>query len=324
MLAAACFLVALGVLLGSIPSSIGAPPNAHVDEHTHHSLMESTAVPFMALNDCTEADVQTSPHSLGELDLLGSFLSVMGLTCIVYGVNQSANVGWSRPDVIVSVLLGVLLLVLFFYVERRAPMPIMPPSLWVHPSFARVLICMSLGWGSFGVFSFYTIQFMEVLRGDSALLASVQLIPLWLFGLVATMFVWRAHGKLPSYALMALSMLAFGLGNLFVSLSEPSDYYFRSFLFFALCLAPFGMDLSYPAASLIVSDTLPMHLQGIGASLVNMVVNVSISLGLSFAATLEAHTNQHGDAPLQGMRNALYLGTSFGGLGLLIALSLKG
>ena len=47
------------------------------------------------------------------------------------------------------------------------------------------------------------------------------------------------------------------------------------------------MDISFPAAALILSDMVPRHLQGVAASLVNTVVNYSISIGIGVAGTVE-------------------------------------
>lgn len=58
-------------------------------------------------------------------------------------------------------------------------------------------------------------------------------------------------------------------------------------------LLAWGMDLSYPAAALILSDFLPLHHQGMAGSLVSTVVNYSVSLFLGIASTVEIQTMQH-------------------------------
>ena len=83
------------------------------------------------------------------------------------------------------------------------------------------------------------------------------------------------------------------------------------------------MDMSFPAGTLIVSDSVRKEHQGMGASLVNTVVNYSISIGVGIAGTVEVHTNRGGhtmEDVLKGYRSALYLGIGLSGLGLVIAL----
>jgi predicted MFS family arabinose efflux permease len=86
---------------------------------------------------------------------------------------------------------------------------------------------------------------------------------------------------------------------------------------------PFGMDMSFPAATIILSDAVKKEHQGIAASLVNTVVNYGISIGLGFAGTVEVNINPGGTSPeaiLKGYRAALYLGIGLSVLGLLVSL----
>lgn len=87
------------------------------------------------------------------------------------------------------------------------------------------------------------------------------------------------------------------------------------------------MDMSFPAATLILSDAVKKEHQGIAASLVATVVNYSISLGVGFAGTVEVHINNGGKTKadlLKGYKGALYLGIGLAGLGLVICLVFLG
>ena len=67
--------------------------------------------------------------------------------------------------------------------------------------------------------------------------------------------------------------------------------------------------------------------QGMGASLVNTVVNYSISIGVGIAGTVEVHVNNGGKTKaneLLGYRAALYMAVGLAGLGILIALTFVG
>lgn len=79
------------------------------------------------------------------------------------------------------------------------------------------------------------------------------------------------------------------------------------------------MDMSFPAATLILSNAVKREHQGIAASLVNTVVNYSISLGLGFAGTVEVNVNRGGGSKadlLRGYRGAWYVGCGLAVMGL--------
>ena len=78
-------------------------------------------------------------------------------------------------------------------------------------------------------------------------------------------------------------------------------------------------DLSFPAGTLLLSNRMPKEHQGVAASLVNTIVNYSISLALGIAGTVEGHVNHGGKDLLKGYRGAWYLGIGLAGMGLVIA-----
>lgn len=77
--------------------------------------------------------------------------------------------------------------------------------------------------------------------------------------------------------------------------------------------------MSFPSGTLIVSNSMPREHQGLAASLVNTVVNYSISLGLGFAGTVESRVNHSGLDVFKGYRGATYMGIGLAGLGVGIA-----
>lgn len=103
-----------------------------------------------------------------------------------------------------------------------------------------------------------------------------------------------------------------------LSVTPIHETYFRSCLG-AMIILSFGMDLSFPAASIILSDELPMQYQGMAGSLVNTVVNYSMSLFLGIGGTVERNVNKAGSDALKGYRAALYLAIGAASLGVFIS-----
>lgn len=78
--------------------------------------------------------------------------------------------------------------------------------------------------------------------------------------------------------------------------------------------------MSFPSGTVILSNSMPSEHQGLAASLVNTVVNYSISIGLGFAGTIESQVNRGAEDVLRGFRGATYMGIGFAGLGVAIAM----
>jgi hypothetical protein len=60
--------------------------------------------------------------------------------------------------------------------------------------------------------------------------------------------------------------------------------------------------MSFPSGTLILSNAMPREHQGLAASLVNTIVNYSISIGLGLAATVESQVDRGGTDTLKGYR----------------------
>jgi MFS family permease len=78
--------------------------------------------------------------------------------------------------------------------------------------------------------------------------------------------------------------------------------------------------MSFPAGTLLLSNAMPKEHQGVAASLVNTIVNYSISIALGIAGTIEGHINDDGKDLLKGYRGAWYLGIGLAGSGILLSL----
>jgi hypothetical protein len=82
------------------------------------------------------------------------------------------------------------------------------------------------------------------------------------------------------------------------------------------------MDMSFPAGTILLSNRMRREEQGVAASLMNTVINYSISIGLGMAGTIEGRVGGSGEEGLlRGYRAALYFGIGISGLGVLTALA---
>lgn len=125
---------------------------------------------------------------------------------------------------------------------------------------------------------------------------------------------------------MFLSMLAFLTGNILVATAPVAQTYWAQ-IFVCTLVIPWGMDMSFPAGTLILSNAVRKEHQGMGASLVNTVVNYSISIGVGIAGTVEVHLKggeTSKEDELRGMRGALWLAVGLSGLGLGISVLFLG
>ncbi|PYH70526.1 MFS transporter [Aspergillus vadensis CBS 113365] len=231
------------------------------------------------------------------LDILGAITGISALVLINFAWNQAALVGWQTPYTYALLIVGFVFFGVFVFVERSAPCPLIP----------------------FGIIVYYFFQYMEVIKGDSPLLATAKWSAAAPSGAVAALVTGFLLGKLPPSVIMFFAMCFFTAGQaIFATVPVHQTYWAQAFV--ASLITSWGMDMSFPSGTLILSNSMHHHHQGLAASLVTTTVNYSISLGLGFAGTVESNVNDGGKNPLKGYRGALYLGIGLAGLGMVTSI----
>ncbi|KAI5920461.1 major facilitator superfamily domain-containing protein [Camillea tinctor] len=254
-------------------------------------------------------------ETLSRLDVLGTALGVSGLVLVNFAWNQApvAERGWAEPYVYALLIVGAVLLGFFFVVEARWAAHPLVPFAAIGSDVAFVLGAVACGWASFGIWVLYTWELLLGLRDESPLMATAMFVPVAVSGCGAAIFTGAMLHRLGPAVVMLCALVAFTIGLI---------YWAQTFV--SVLVMPWGMDMSFPAGTLVLSNSMPRKHQGLAASLVNTVVNYSISLGLGFAATVEINVNNGGGNPedvLKGYRAAYYMGIGLAGLGVLVSLA---
>ena len=270
----------------------------------------------------SSASVQDIAHANAplwqRLDLFGTITGVIGLVLFNFAFNQALVVGWSTVYVYALLIVGVVFIAVFIYGEAKALYPLLPTSVFGSFASSSILVCLGCGWAAFGIWMFYTNLFQGQIRGYTPLFTLLTYVPCGVAGIIAAFSSAQILGRTSASFVMLLSLLAFCIG---ICLAGNAPVRVESLPYIASFIMPFGMDMSFPAASIILSDFLPAHQQGTASSIVNTVVNYSIALGLGFAGVVETHVNDAGSNPLKGYRGAFYMGMGFAGAGVALALA---
>lgn len=249
------------------------------------------------------------------VDSPGMVLWVSGLALWAFAWNQAPVASWSAPYIYFLLIIGVLLLGAFLYVERSVQYPLLPISV-ITPTTALILTCIAAGWGCFSIWAFYTFQFLVALRGWTPLLASAGFAHTPVVGLLASILVAYLLRRVTPYWVMLAAMLFFALGAVLMATAPVEQTYWAN-PFLSILFMPLGMNMSSPVAAVLVANSLPAEHQGVAGSLVFTTIFASVSLSLGIAGTVVS--NVGGDV-LGGYRGALYLAVGLAGLGSLLAL----
>jgi MFS family permease len=258
------------------------------------------------------------------LDLPGSIIGVAALILFNFAFTQSPIDGWATPVALVPLILGLILFVVFLYIEFKVSENPLIPYDAVNVDVAFILAAVCFGWASFGVWTLYLTQLLQDIRGFAPLLTVAWFAPAPVSGAFAAVVTGKLLGpwnvRPPVVMFMALVFFTTGIS---LTASAPLNQVYWAQNFMAAVIMPWGMDSSFPAATLIVSNAAAKGHQGVAASLINTVVNYGIALGVGFAGIVETniHSGDHNtvESRLDGYRGGLYMGVGLAGLGTIVA-----
>ncbi|CAI4049117.1 hypothetical protein N7582_004581 [Saccharomyces uvarum] len=263
-------------------------------------------------------NIPTNVHGFS-MDWTGSVLAVIGLILFNFVWNQAPTAGWGTAYIIALLIISVFFLVAFFVYEvKYAKVPLLPHAVTKNRHMIMILLAVFLGWGSFGIWTFYYMSFQLNLRHYSPVWTGGTYFVFVIFGTIAAFMVALSIKRVGPAFLLCFALVAFDVGSIMFSVL-PVKQSFWKLNFGMQAILCFGMDLSFPASSIILSDGLPMEYQGMAGSLVNTVINYSASLCLGMGATVEHQINKNGKDLLKGYRGAIYLGVGLASLGVLIS-----
>lgn len=201
---------------------------------------------------------------------------------------------------------------------KFAKEPVLPLTIWNSPSFAAMTVSAFLTFMGVGIIIWYITAWNYYVRHYSIFSCAAAYVPLAICGAVAAILSAQAIRYLAAQYIMAIGSLASCVSLILIATMPEQQSYWRQ-VFPALILVAFGPDFLFTASQIIASATVKRQQQGIAGSLIGTLLSYGLATGLGFAGTVEYYTNP-GRGPVQGYRNALYLGIGMTIAAALIAL----
>ena len=270
------------------------------------------------LRPAADATGSAAP-GLKQFDFKGALCAVTGCVCLLFGLTQGSAAHWS-PYTYALIIVGVLILALFFWVEQHVARPMIPSKLWRTPGFTPLMAAYFLGFGGFvGAWQWYVVQFFLRIQHKSSMTVALYFLPNAIMGVLATFIVSRLLHRVPGHYIYIAAMLAYALGPAFFLAQKPDTTYWALSMP-GIALATFGPDLSFAAASIFITSNVERSYQGSAGSLLVTIQNLSSAIMTSLADAIGAKVDLQpdGEIGLQGLRAAWWLALAAQLLGAII------
>jgi EmrB/QacA subfamily drug resistance transporter len=241
---------------------------------------------YLLLNETRSLDSNRS------IDVAGAVLATAGLSSLVYGIVGTDTHGWGSAHTIVPIVIAVVLLSVFLFVEAKvASAPLMPLSLFRSRSLSVANAVMALlGVVFFSMWYFLTLYLQEV-HDYSPIKAGLLFFPMGLTIIVGAQIAGRIITELGPRRVLAIGLALSVGGFIWMGQLDATSSYAGGVLPGSL-MTTFGAGLCFTPLAAAATSGVPMQLAGLASGVLNTARQVGGSIGLAALATIAtARTN---------------------------------
>jgi EmrB/QacA subfamily drug resistance transporter len=223
----------------------------------------------------------------GRLDPAGVLLSMVALVVLVYGVIQGGNTNhWLKWDTAGAIALGLALLALFVWLQKRSTHPTIDVMLFANRHFTSGAVAIAMTFFALMGSTFYLAYYMQAVRGYTALAAGVALIAVAAAVMLAAPLSARLSRRFGPRLVTGSGLAIFGLtmASYVLSTQTMPHWVIEIEMFFMGT----GMGLTMSPATNAIMGAVPREKAGAGSAVNNTVRQVAGALGVAILGSILA------------------------------------
>jgi MFS family permease len=227
---------------------------------------------------------ETSDADAPRLDVGGVVLTVVGLGVLVYSIIEAPTAGWTSARTLAGIAAGVVVLAGFVLWELRQRTPLLDPRLFRHPAFAAGTLSITVQFLAFFGFIFLVLQYLQLVRGDSPLIAAASLLPMAATMMPCARLAPRIASRLGTRRVCVAGLVLLTAGLLILAQSGSNTAYWL--LVCGLLPLGAGMGLAMTPATAAITDALPRSKQGVGSAVNDLARELGGALGIAILGSI--------------------------------------
>lgn len=239
------------------------------------------------------------------LDLVG--MTTFGLACFLatYALIRGNEDGWGSAPILAALMGASVALLLFVAVERRAPAPMLPLSLFRVRAFTgTALVAFAQSVALYPMFLFMAIYFQEAL-GVSPTGTGLRLLPMTLVLFAVAPVAGRLTSRVALRVPLTLGLALIGGALLLMRSGLTADGDWTDLLP-GFLLGGVAIGIISPSLAAAMVSVLPVERSGLASGVNNTFRQLGIAIGVAGLGAIFTHRIEHAAATQAGIVDGLH------------------
>ena len=197
----------------------------------------------------------------------------------MYSVIQAPTAGWGSNQTLAGLGLGLVGLAAFVAWELKQRTPMLDPRLFTHPRLGAGSLSIFIQFFAFYGFIFLFLQYLQIIRGDSALIAAVSMLPMAATMLPTARLAPALASRFGARRMCAAGLLLIAAAQVIIAQISDTSPYWQ--LACGLLVLGAGMGAAMTPATSNITAALPPAKQGVASAINDLSREVGGALGIA-------------------------------------------
>ncbi len=221
----------------------------------------------------------------GRIDWLGVVTIILALVPILIGFTVAETDGFGAPVVWAWLGAGLLFLVAFVLVERRAADPVVPLHLFRNRTFSFSMVSIFFATFGFGAVIIFLPLYFLIVEGVSYTDSGYRLLP-FMFGLITSSIasgqIVSRTGRYKPVILVGIVTLIVGMALMTQLRAGTDDLMLAIWMF----IAGLGVGPTFAVFTIVVQNSVPFKELGAATSDLTLFRQIGTTVGIAVAFTI--------------------------------------
>jgi EmrB/QacA subfamily drug resistance transporter len=235
-----------------------------------------------------------NPHA-PPLDPLGTVLSIVGLVGVLFAIIEGPTRGWTSPEIIASLVVGLAVVTAFVVWELHSDHPMLNVRFFRNPRFSAASAAVALVFFAlFGSLLLFT-QYLQDVLGYNPLQAGIRVTPVALALMLASPAGAALVPRLGAKTLVAGGLLIVSGSLALMSRARVGTGFTAGYdlVVLSIVLLGVGMGLAMSPATDSIMGSIPPEEAGVGSAVNDTTREVGGALGVAVLGSISNSAYRH-------------------------------